>query len=149
MGKIKISSKENTPGEYTRNTNTPAKARNQLSEGDLETHVYHYHRAGADKLNLFEVTMEPDTQLSPHGHKGDEILYVLEGEMRLGSRVLQPGTSVLIPGMTAYLVSAGPTGCRFLNFFGRVDENTYIHRDDLIKAPGSVDTVTAPHLIDE
>jgi len=66
----------------------------------------------------------------------------------MGGRILHPETSVYIPGMTAYLIKAGPTGLRFLNFFGRVDGNTYIHRDDLLAIRGSTDTVSAPQLIE-
>jgi len=149
MSKIKISSRDNTPAEYTReHANDPVKI-TQFSEGDLETYVYHYHRAGPDKPNLFEVVVKPNGELSPHGHKDDEILYVLEGELHLGGRVLGPGTSIHIPGMTAYLIKAGSAGLRFLNFFGRVDGNTYLHRDDLIAQRGSTDTVKAPHLIED
>jgi quercetin dioxygenase-like cupin family protein len=147
MPAITISTPENTPSLLTRDEITDPAIRSKLSQGDLGTHVRHHHRDGPDQLNLFEVVLEPNGELSPHGHVGDEILYVLEGEMRLGGRVVRPGSSVLIRAMTAYLIKAGPEGLRFLNFFGRLDGSTYLHRDDLIAMRGSADTVADPGLI--
>lgn len=148
MAHITIRSRENTPGMLTRKAITDPQIRPKLSEGDLGSVVFTYHPGGPDQLQLFEVEVEPDGELSPHGHEYDEILYVLEGEMHMGGRVLPPGTSVHIPGMTAYLIKAGPQKLRFLNFFGRGD-GAYLHRHDLMAMRGSTDTITAPELIDE
>jgi len=65
MGKITISSPENTPALLTRDAVTNPAIRPKLSEGDLGTYVSHYHRAGPDQLNLFQVIMEPNAELSP------------------------------------------------------------------------------------
>lgn len=147
MSRIRIRSRENTPGMLTRDVIDDPDIRPKLSEGDLGTVIHHYHPGGPDQLQLFEVIVEPAGALSPHGHEYDEILYVLEGEMHLGARVLGPGASVHIPALTAYLIKAGPQGLRFLNFFGRGD-GAYIHRNDLIAMRGSTDSVAAPDLIE-
>jgi len=149
MAKIKISSRDNTPATYTRESTIGSQWRHKFSEGDLETHVYHYHLAGPDQPALFEIVVEPGGELSPHGHKGDEILYILDGEMHLGGRVLRPGASVHIPAMTAYLIKAGPTGLTFLNFWSRADGIAYLHRDDLLAMRGSADAVAAPELVED
>jgi quercetin dioxygenase-like cupin family protein len=148
MAKIKISSRENTPPSYTRESTIASQWRDKFSEGDLETQVYHYHLAGPHQPALLEIVVQPDGELSPHGHKGDEILYVLEGEMHLGKRVLGLGASVHIPAMTAYLIKAGPTGLRFLNFWSEADGIAYFHRDDLIKMRGSADSVASPEIVE-
>jgi len=148
LAHITIRSRENTPGLVTRDAITEPEIRGKLSEGDLGTIVFTYHPGGPDKLQLFEVEVEPNGELSPHGHHHDEILYVLEGEMHLGGRILREGTSVYIPAMTAYLIKAGSRGLRFLNFFGRGDGG-YLHRSDLMVMRGATDTVAATDLIDE
>jgi Cupin domain len=149
MASITISSPENTPGLLTRDVISDPAILPKLSEGDLGTIIRYHHPGGPDQPQLFEVTMEPNDELSPHGHRDDEILYVLEGEMHLGSRILRPGSSVHIPGMTAYFIKAGPEGLRFLNFFGNRDGSAYFHRDDLMTMRGATDAVTATHLIRE
>ena len=148
MSQITIRSPENTPRLLTREVITDPAIRPKLSEGDLGTFILNYHPGGPDQPQLFEVIVEPNGELSPHGHEYDEILYVLEGEMHLGGRVLRAGSSVHIPGMTAYLIKAGPEGLRFLNFFGRGD-GAYLHKNELIRIRGSTDTVAATHLIQD
>ena len=80
-----------------------------------------HHPGSPDELQLFEVVFPPDTEITPHAHDEDEIVYVLEGELHLGARVLTPGMSVYIPGRTLYGFRAGPEGLRFLNFRPRED----------------------------
>jgi mannose-6-phosphate isomerase-like protein (cupin superfamily) len=60
-----------------------------------------------------------------HTHSADEIIYVMEGTMRLGRRLLGPGTSLCIGGGTRYAQSAGPGGCTFLNFRRDTSQQQY------------------------
>jgi hypothetical protein len=74
------------------------------------------------RIALFTVTSEETPGRSrQHTHSADEIIYVLSGTMRLGKRLLEPGTSLCIGGGTRYAQSAGPGGCTFLNY--RRDES--------------------------
>jgi hypothetical protein len=74
------------------------------------------------RIALFTVTSQESPGRSrAHTHSVDEIIYVVSGSMRLGKRLLGPGTSLCIGGDTRYAQSAGPGGCTFLNY--RSDES--------------------------
>ena len=78
------------------------------------------------RIALFDVTSEETPGRSrAHTHSADEIIYVLEGTMRLGRRLLGPGTSLCIGGGTRYAQSAGPGGCTFLNYRRDSSEQRY------------------------
>jgi quercetin dioxygenase-like cupin family protein len=75
------------------------------------------HHLGSDTApELFEVRFQPDTVVNAHAHLRDEIIFVVEGALILGSRVLQPGSSVYIAANTLYTFRAGPEGVHFVNF---------------------------------
>ena len=148
MAKISIKSPETTPSVVTRDYVQGYEQLEKLSIGDLDSTITTYFVGGPDTPQLFELFVEPNGELSPHGHEFGEILYILEGEMHLGGRVLHPKTAIYIPALTAYLIKAGPKGLRFLNFTGRGD-GAYVHRDDLVAMRGATDTVAAAHLIED
>jgi hypothetical protein len=78
------------------------------------------------RIALFDVTsQETPGRSRAHTHSADEIIYVLEGTMRLGRRLLGPGTSLCIGGGTRYAQSAGPGGCTFLNYRRDTSEQQY------------------------
>ena len=85
------------------------------------------------KLQLFEIRLEPDLEISVHAHADDEIVAVVEGELHFGRRVCGPGSSFFIPGRTLYGFRAGPQGCRYLNFRAEAD-STYFTKDDVVEA---------------
>jgi quercetin dioxygenase-like cupin family protein len=75
------------------------------------------HHVGSDTApELFEVRFQPDTVVNSHAHLRDEIIFVLEGELIVGSRVLTSGSSVYIAANTLYSFRAGPDGVHFVNF---------------------------------
>jgi quercetin dioxygenase-like cupin family protein len=75
------------------------------------------HHLGSDTApELFEVRFQPDTVVNSHAHLRDEIIFVVEGALILGSRVLLPGSSVYIAANTLYSFRAGPEGVHFVNF---------------------------------
>ena len=76
------------------------------------------HLGENGELYLHESKTPPNHEVAAHVHKVDEIIYVIEGELHLGARVLGPGSSVYIPADTLYGFKAGPNGLRFLNFRG-------------------------------
>jgi hypothetical protein len=51
-----------------------------------------------------------------HSHSEDEIIFVIDGEMRLGNKPAGPGTAVAIAAETLYSFSPGPEGLSFINF---------------------------------
>jgi quercetin dioxygenase-like cupin family protein len=67
-------------------------------------------------MQMFEARYSANTQIPPHAHAMDEIIYVLEGEIRFGATVCRAGSAVMVPGNTLYSFNAGPDGVRFLNF---------------------------------
>jgi quercetin dioxygenase-like cupin family protein len=92
-----------------------------MSAGELDASSRVHHPGGVDELQLFEVALGPNAEIDAHAHVEDEIIVVVEGEMRLGARSLGPGSSVYIEGETLYGFRAGPAGLRFLNFRARQD----------------------------
>jgi hypothetical protein len=76
------------------------------------------------------VRCDPDQQFNSHAHEEDEIMFVLEGELHIGRRVLPYGSAIFIPAHTLYAFRSGPTGLTFLNFRPRAD-GTYITRAEL------------------
>jgi quercetin dioxygenase-like cupin family protein len=83
----------------------------------------------ANELQLFEVRLPPHTEVGAHAQIGDEVMYVLEGEVHFGRRVLPVGSAVYIPGHTLYGFRAGPEGARFLNFRPNAD-NSYLTKEE-------------------
>jgi hypothetical protein len=51
-----------------------------------------------------------------HSHSEDEIIFVVDGDIRLGSRLYGPGTAVAIAADTLYSFTPGPDGLSFINF---------------------------------
>lgn len=97
----------------------------QISELELSSSIREHARGSENTLQLFEVKFLPDTLIDVHAHDEEEIMYVVEGEMLVGERALQPGSSIYIAGSTLYSFRAGPNGLRVLNFRPRQDA-TYL-----------------------
>jgi hypothetical protein len=57
-----------------------------------------------------------DAEAGIHSHSEDEIIFVLDGEVRLGARLYGPGTALAIAADTLYSFTAGPNGLHFANF---------------------------------
>ena len=51
-----------------------------------------------------------------HSHTEDEIIFVIGGEIRLGSKLYGTGTALAIAADTLYGFTAGPLGLSFVNF---------------------------------
>ena len=130
MPVITIRSPEDTPAFVPRDVMPDDSRRAKLSDGDLNNEVRAYHPGGPDTIQMFEVTVHPNEGPHPHAHAEEEIIFVLEGELHVGRRVLTPGCSVYIPGYTLYSFRAGPKGARFLNTRPRADAS-YLTKEDL------------------
>jgi quercetin dioxygenase-like cupin family protein len=75
-----------------------------------------FFRGDEDKPQLLEVILPAGKVLEPHAHTADEIIVVTEGELALAAGVCRAGSAIYVPAGTLYGFTAGPTGCRFLNF---------------------------------
>jgi len=102
-------------------------AKDELASTEVRVH----HSGTEGGLQLFELRLAPGTKGATHAHVEDEIIVVVEGELRFGAHVCTEGSSVMVPGGTLYGFEAGPVGCRFLNFRPRVDM-TYITKDEFL-----------------
>jgi quercetin dioxygenase-like cupin family protein len=111
----------------------PDSLKAQLTEAEVADTSVRLHHGLPDRLQLFEIRLEPELEISTHAHADDEIIAVVEGELHVGRRVCGPGTSIFIPGNTLYGFRAGPAGCRYLNFRSRAD-STYFTKDDVVEA---------------
>lgn len=68
---------------------------------------------------LHEMAFATGDHLTPvHSHSEDEIIFISEGQIRLGNRLYGPGTAVWIAAHTKYGFRTGPEGMRFINFRG-------------------------------
>jgi quercetin dioxygenase-like cupin family protein len=109
-----------------------------IPEAELAATDVRVHHSEADGLQLFELRLAPGTRGESHAHVEDEIIVVVEGELRFGARTLGAGSSVMVPGGTLYGFQAGPEGCTFLNFRPRVD-SSYIPRSQFVRGSKSAE----------
>lgn len=72
---------------------------------------------------LIEVRAGADKPTISHAHRVDEIVYILDGELRIGKHTYGPGSAILVPGDTLYSFHVGPEGVRYLNFRPRRDDS--------------------------
>lgn len=63
-----------------------------------------------------EPRTEEEQKAGIHSHSEDEIIFVVDGEMRLGNKPAGPGTALAIAADTLYSFSPGPDGLSFINF---------------------------------
>jgi hypothetical protein len=59
---------------------------------------------------------EEDLERGVHSHSEDEVIFVIDGQMRLGGRLYGPGTAIAIAADTLYSFGIGPEGLKFINF---------------------------------
>ncbi|MGE0483367.1 MAG: cupin domain-containing protein [Gammaproteobacteria bacterium] len=127
MARIRIVASDDVAWRRTDELVEPATAA-VMSRAEREADVRMLH-AGADGgLQLFEARIAADETIALHAHAEDEIIYVLEGELRIGRKRLGPGTSLFVAGNTLYGFSTGSAGVRFLNFRGRAN-TSFIPRE--------------------
>ncbi len=94
-----------------------------------------YFPLDGESLQLFRVELGPNADIEPHAHTEDEIAYVLDGEIRLGSRILGPGDALYVAKDTLYSFKTGPDGCTFLNF-RPTDKVGYLNKDQYLAQRG-------------
>jgi hypothetical protein len=84
-----------------------------------------------ERLQLFEIRLQPNTDVHAHAHREDEIIVITAGEIHVGRRVLGVGAAVYVEQETLYGFKAGPAGCTFLNFRPGTTAG-YIGKDELM-----------------
>lgn len=70
----------------------------------------------ANGFSLVAYRFAPNHTTPRHYHDGDQIVFVLEGEVRLGNRKLGPGTGYFTAAGQTYSITAGPEGARIMEF---------------------------------
>jgi quercetin dioxygenase-like cupin family protein len=130
MATIRFASREETP-IMTVVDQITEEQKAALNDESLDSTVRFYHPGSETELQMFEVTVGANHETTQHAHDEAEIIYVVDGEMIVGSRTLRTGGSVYIPGSTLYSFRAGPNGLSYLNFRARQDL-TYIAKDEFM-----------------
>jgi hypothetical protein len=51
-----------------------------------------------------------------HSHSEDEVIFITDGQMRFGTRVLEPGSAIAISAHAFYSFGVGAAGLKFVNF---------------------------------
>lgn len=87
-----------------------------LPEEALNAKLRIFEQGTASSPQLFESHVPANLVAPVHSHEEDEIIYILEGEMRLGATTLSRGSSLFVAANTRYGFQAGPQGVKFLNF---------------------------------
>jgi hypothetical protein len=130
MARVRIQTETDIDWLVTRDS-VPAEKSANFSEGELSASYRIREPGGSNLPQLMELRYEPNAEVQVHAHDEDEIIFIVGGEMHLGSRVLRPGTSIAISGKTFYGFKAGPGGLQFLNFRPRQDTSFYTTKESL------------------
>lgn len=121
MARVRLTTEDQQPWIRSDNSDWEEVEHDKLGEGELSTQ-YRMREPGSEAHpQLVELRYEPNAEISIHSHDEDEIMYVLEGEMRINNRSVGPGACLTIPGGVFYGFHAGPNGLRILNFRPRED----------------------------
>ena len=79
--------------------------------GDRRVSVHEKFLEWNDERMVVLGRYDPNVVIERHGHASDHLVYVLEGELRVGERVCRPGTLIVLElGATFGPLIAGPAG---------------------------------------
>jgi quercetin dioxygenase-like cupin family protein len=121
MARVRLTTEDQQPWIVSGDRRLSDEERGKLREGELRSEFRIREPGSAEHPQLVELRYAPDSEISLHAHDEDEILYVLEGEMRINNRSVGPGACLTIPGGVFYGFRAGPQGLKILNFRPRED----------------------------
>jgi len=76
------------------------------------------------RITLFFTGRDSEYVSSRHSHSADELMVLVGGEVRFGSRRLQAGDAVAVAGGYRYGFRSGPKGFAFLNYRRDASEQT-------------------------
>lgn len=126
MAKVRITIPEQQPWQVSSLRAETAASKAIMPDGSPAS-AYKIREPGtAHAPQLVELRMGPDEEIELHCHDEDEIMYVLSGEMRLGSRTVGPGACIYIGGGVFYGFKAGAEGVHFLNFRSHIDNSFHL-----------------------
>lgn len=103
----------------------------RMTDGELQGDFKPHDRGDPTGLELLEVYYPPHAVIKLHAHHEDEIIYVVDGAIRLGDRLYGKGSSVFVAGETLYGFEAGPEGLHMVNFRARSD-HSFIPKEEFI-----------------
>ena len=133
MGTIRIAEVETL--EWTPNRDRIQQMRPEMlarySAGELDSDRRGHSDGSDTEPQLFEVRLPADVEAGAHAHDRDEMMYIVDGEMHVGNRVLRPGSSMFISANTLYSFRSGPNGLHFLNFRPQGGAR-YIFKEDFL-----------------
>lgn len=95
---------------------TPDDLHSHFSTEELGSQIFVHEMGDEQTLQLSEVRYPPHVSIELHAHDVDEIFYLVQGELQIGTRTMAPGASVFIAGNTLYSLKSGPDGAHFLVF---------------------------------
>lgn len=128
MANIRVRTRESQGYQIIR-TMVPAEEQKRFGDLELDSKMRFIEPGDDNSLQLFEIDYLPHTDIEIHAHREDEIIYIVDGAMHVGARILGPGATVFVKGNTLYGFKAGPDGLRMLNFRPRADR-TFIRKAD-------------------
>ena len=83
-------------------------------EASVHLHVFEH----SDTRFFSHTFYDPGYVVECHSHAGDELIYVLEGDLTVGSQHCPPGTAIILPaGALIGPIVAGPKGTHILEIF--------------------------------
>ncbi|HEX7097406.1 MAG TPA: hypothetical protein VF183_16080 [Acidimicrobiales bacterium] len=85
-------------------------------EPGRDTHYYADSTCPTCRITLLYTSRSVPYVSPTHSHSQDEIIHLLAGEIRMGSYVLRPGSSVAIAADRRYGFRSGPDGFAFINY---------------------------------
>jgi quercetin dioxygenase-like cupin family protein len=121
MAKVRLTTEEQQPWIVSGERSIGEEERGKLRQGELTSEFRIREPGGEDNPQLVELRYQPNSEIRLHSHDQDEIIYVLDGAMRINNRTIGPGACLTIPGGVFYGFHAGPEGLRILNFRPRID----------------------------
>lgn len=129
MARVRLTTEEQQPWIVSGERNISDEERDKLRQGELTSEYRMREPGGDDFPQLVELRYQPDSEIRLHSHDEDEIIYILEGSMRINNRTVGPGSCLTIPGGVFYGFHAGPEGLRILNFRPRNDTTFNLPKD--------------------
>jgi hypothetical protein len=91
------------------------------------------------RIALFMVSSREAHRGPSHSHSEDEIIFLVDGSVRMGAHRYGPGTALSIPGGVRYAFEGVAGGHRFLNFRTGVSYQTSAGRPPLLETAATRD----------
>ena len=129
MARVRLTTEDEQPWIVSGERTIGEDERGKLRQGELSSEFRIREKGSDSRPQLVELRYQPDSEIRLHAHDEDEIIYILDGEMRINNRVIGPGGCLTIAGGVFYGFHAGPEGLRILNFRPREDGSFHLPPD--------------------